>query len=404
MFVFISYPKKELGVFANHLAEELKDRKIDYFLDEEKIGSEDWNRKVRENIKKANAYVVLYLPEANIQNRYFHEELKKIKENSVGNDKKTTIPVTFSPNSADDLPSFLSRYNAIETNNTSVNLSTSWVKRIWIRYNAIETNNTGVKQSDNDGFWIRQIVDKIEDSGAIKLFKLKKNIFIASQIIAALLVIFLMFSEISEKKNIQTELKAEKVKVEEKQKQVIELERLRTGEYVCNLLIGKYKLDHPYTFIEKNGYRTVGNVDSTWETDKECEYDKHNNQYILKGKDTTYFDVEAFINKGYVTIATVKQEYLSEVFIDREGRLLNRKFYSTEYPPNEKNIIDIKNNNIVKLTDKQIIEKAKEVMGYRNEEHKKLETKGCYPLQGVKGGKIAVAFVCAHYTRVMEKK
>lgn len=380
MFVFISYPRKELGVFANHLAEELKDRKIDYFLDEEKIGSEDWNRKVRENIKKANTYVVLYLPEANIQNRYFHEELKKIKENSVGNDKKTIIPVTFSQNSAGDLPSFLNRYNAIET------------------------NITGVKQSDNDGFWIRQIVDTIEDSGARKLIKLKKNIFIASKIIAAILVILFMFLEISEKENIQIELKAEKVKVEEKQKQIIELERLRTGEYVCNLLIGKYKLDHPYTFIEKNGYRAVGNIDSIWETDKECEYDNHNNQYILKGKDTTYFDVEAFINKGYVTIATVKQEYLSEVFIDREGRLLNRKFYATEYPPNEKNIINIKNNNISKLTDKQIIEKAKKVMDYRNEMHKILETKGCYPLQGVKGGKIAVAFVCAHYTRTMEKK
>jgi hypothetical protein len=401
--IFISYPR-ELETFANQLTEELKDQGISFFLDKESIGPGRWNLEVEKNIKKAKIFVVLYLPKADYQGRYFYEELEKIgeefeKSKKLDWKKKIVIPVTFAA-SSNQIPSMLK----LLRNYLSLSAESKQLPPFLKKHNAIETDVPGIKQSKNDGYWVRKIVKIIKDWEENKIFKWIRLVIVILLAISACGIFLFSYKEINEKTSLEEKLAAEKLKVEKKQKLINELERLRTGEYICNSLIGKYKLDHPYTFVEKNGFRTVGNVNSTWETDEKCVHDKHNNQYILKGKDTTFFDVQIFINKKYVTIATVKQEYPSEVFIDMEGKLLKRKFYATEYPPREENIADIKNENIVKLTSEQIIKEVKKVMSYRDEEHRKLETKGCSPLQGLKGGKTAVAFVCAHYTRVMEKK
>ena len=240
----------------------------------------------------------------------------------------------------------------------------------------------------------------MENSSVNKFPKLKKHAIGISLIILVLITIFSYHK--STINTLLEELTREKEKVEVKQKKIDELQGIKNGEYVCDSLRGKYKLDHKYTFIEKNGSRTVANENSIWEAEK-CDYDKQKNQYKLKGMDTTYFDVEVIINKEYIKIATVKQEYPSEVFIDSEGKLLNRKFNTSDLPPDKNIVPSAENKNIIKLTEAQIIEKAKEVIRYRNEEHNKLRTKGCDPLQGIKGGKTAIAFVCNHYTRVMER-
>jgi hypothetical protein len=381
VFVFISYPRKELGAFARHLAEELKERKIDYFLDEESIGTENWPRKVEENVRKANVYVILFLKEttkeASGKRRYFLEELEKIKKDSVGNDKKTIIPVTFSPESPADLPAFLGRYNAIET------------------------DIIGTQQSEDDGYWIRRIAESI--GSAKKTSRIRKNLLSVFLGLIALGVTILNLSEMRINNQLQNELAMKNDQEKKFQNHIDELTNLKNGKYVCNSLRGNYRLDQRYTFVEENGYRSVANVDSTWSAKEECEYDKDNNLYILKGIDTTFFDVEVFINKKYVPIATVKQDYESRVFISSDGKLIGRKFKATTYPPDEKNITQIHNDDTVGFTESLIIEKAKEVMGYRNKKHKQLETKGCYPLLGVKGGNTAIAFVCADYIRVMER-
>lgn len=403
MHIFISYPR-ELETFASHLAEELKDKGISFFLDKESIDPGGWwDPEVEKNIRKAKIFVVLYLPKADYQGRYFYEELEKIgeefeKSKKLDWKKKIVIPVTFSVTSNQ-----ISLVFKLLRNHLSLSAESEQLPPFLKKHNAIETDVPGIKQSKNDGYWVRKIAKAIKDWEKNNIYKWVRLVFVVFLVISISVTFLYFYNEMNEKALLERKLVAEKSKVDKKLNRIAELERLKNGEYVCNSLVGKYKLDHPYTFVERNGFRTVGNINSTWETDEKCEYDKHNNQYILRGRDTTYFDVQIFINKKYVTIATVKQEYPSEVFIDKEGRLLKRKFYATEYPPREENITDIKNKNLAKLTDEQIIEEVKKVMSYRDEKHRELETKGCSPLLGTKGGKTAVAFVCAHYTRVMEK-
>ncbi len=103
MLVFISYPR-EFEKVAVALNAELKSRNIATFLDKESIYLTDvWRLEIEANIKKADIFVILYLPQAATPNRVFLTETERIKTTHGNDSRKRLITVIFSPTTPKDL-------------------------------------------------------------------------------------------------------------------------------------------------------------------------------------------------------------------------------------------------------------------------------------------------------------
>ncbi len=342
MLAFISYPR-EYEEYANTLVAGLEDRGIKTFLDKEDIRQGDvFTREIRNNIEKADIFIVLYLPSAVTESRYFSIELTRIKEVVQTNFKKV-IPVIFPPTKVKDLSPFYRIYQLIEAN------------------------------GDETDYWIEPIVTEIERLKKIKKRKLRtKTIFGIATL--AMLALFMSFYNPP-----------------------------INGKSECNSLIGNYKLDQEYTFSTENTAKSIANTNSTWKA-KKCEYKEENDTYILLGSKYTEFDIEIPIKDKNIRIATVSIKYPSKVIINnKDGKLIHRYFDISTEPTNINKYPTGKDKKGSKLDDSLIDEMIGGVLDFRNDKHSFLKTKGCSVAKGEKEYQLTLAFICHDYTRVMTR-
>ena len=376
MLAFISYPR-EFEKFANELVTELKMRGIKSFLDKENIEpTKLWKLEIEKNIEEADIFIVLYLPSAAIEGRYFYTEINRIQKN-LETSLKNLITVTFPPTKPADLLFFYRNYQLIQASS-----------------NGVETNH-----------WLDPIVTEIERLKKIKEHeqieqeRINKKSKIQTISILAILILGIVLSYLL---------------YEQKEKLVLENQKLKTelvlndpespkGEVVCNSLLGKCKLDQEYTFSYEKDAKSIANINTFWHAEK-CIYVQKDDQYILSGTEYTDFDIEIPIEDKYIRIATITIKYPSEVRINNtDGKLVSRFFNAMTEPENVKKYPTGKDKKGPELNDDFIDQKIKEVLNFRDEKHNLLQTKGCEPAKGDKEHRLALAFICHDYTRVMVK-
>lgn len=380
MLVFISYPR-ELEIFAEKLAIALNNRNIDTFRDLDNIRpGEIWNNKIEDNIERADFFVIFYLATV-IDNRegFFKIEVDRIVKKCRNNKSLGLITIVFPPTKPEELPIYLA---------TRQNLTARNEERIHP--------------------WIYEIIDEVRLKNSTKL-KFKWHILLVLMSTLIFFLIIALYNIYNEKEERQNLLKNTENDLKETK---LRLLKLPIGESVCNSLRGIYQLDHEYVFSRETDSRSIATHDTTWHTTVEnCTFNEKDNFYTLKGIDKTYFDVEAIIDGKYIRIATVLLSYDSEVHIrNSDGMLIDRTFNAV-IPPGEvkKNDITIypngKFNELAKkLSDDFIYKKTYEVLNNRYRKHQEIKSQGCDPMRGYRGNRIAISFVCPHYTRVMVKK
>lgn len=194
MLVFISYPR-EYGAVAEALDAELRSRNVDTFLDKEKIAPSDvWQLKIESNIKKADIFVVLYLPEAATRERFFLTETERIKT-AYGNDsRKKLITVIFSPTTPKDLPAYFRTHQILIA------------------------DAIGLDEDEKDGYWINQVVQEVQRLK--EKIKLKWRQVIARTALAiGVTVIVLLYNERTTKiEQLQEEIERLQKEIERSQK------------------------------------------------------------------------------------------------------------------------------------------------------------------------------------------
>lgn len=399
MLVFISYPR-ELQELAEILDAELSSRKIRTFLDTEHIPLAGyWRLKIEEAIKEADFFIILYSVEAaEDSNRYFSIELKRIESKCKSNNSTELVTVLFPPAKSESLgPYFWKRQHILATSRDK-NASHQWTEKILLGIERfIELKSVAInKQSKKESKLVWPI--------SALLFTLIT--FLAGSG-------FVLSNEKNEKTELQNKLSEVQSILDNTTNDLNEakknLLKPPLGELVCNSLLGHYELGHEYVFSWDVNSRSIATHDTTWHAVKCIPNDK-DNKYSLKGIDKTFFDVETIIEGKYVRIATVPLTYESEVHINNlDGRLIDRVFNAV-IPPEEVKKEDIKiyprgkNKELAKkLSNDFIYSKTDEVLRARYEMHKRIKSSGCSPMQGYRGTRTAIAFVCAHYTRVMVK-
>lgn len=208
MLVFISYPR-EFEKVAAALNAELKSRGILTFLDKESINlATVWQEEIEANIRKADIFVILYLPEAATRNRVFLTEIERIKT-SYGNDsRKRLITVIFPPATPKDLPPYFRTHQILIA------------------------DATGLEEDEKDGYWINQIVQEV---GAIKeKRKLKwRQVTVRTVVVVGAIVIALLYNERADKQ----------IKLQRSQE---EIERLKKEKRVQKPFEGEWKYRSQY--------------------------------------------------------------------------------------------------------------------------------------------------------------
>lgn len=244
MFVFISYPR-EFDAVAAKLDAELKSRNINRFLDREGINLGDvWKLKIESNIKKSSVFIILYLPAAATQDRFFLTETEHIKKECEKNLKKI-ITVIFSPTVPRDLPPFFTNHQILEA------------------------RAEGFRANERDGYWIDQIVQEVERLKEIEKLdhqfkaKIKRRQIIARTALttAGVIIAGLLYSKPPVPSSFG--------------------DRVLDGESMCNSLVGAYELHQGYVFTEGIDARSIAK-NASWKASN-CEYRDRNATYILKG-------------------------------------------------------------------------------------------------------------------------
>ncbi|MBA2483657.1 MAG: toll/interleukin-1 receptor domain-containing protein [Nitrosomonas sp.] len=384
MLVFISYPR-ELVRFAEILDIELSNRNIDTFIDKNGIPpGATWSVEIDKYIHKADLFVVLYSTKA-LENpeKFFQIEVDLIERYCKSDNNLKLITIVFPPTKPNDLrPFFKARQYLLASENEFE--AHNWVHKILQEISKLKE----IKSN--------QRIEEIE-----KKWKFKWHI---SVFIILLLAILLVVDEIdlliTGGGNTTNGVNGAGASI---------IKPPSIGETVCNSLRGKYELDHEYVFSWDANSRSIATYETTWHTSEDsCSYNEKDDFFTLKGIDRTYFDVETIIDGKYVRIATVLLSYTSEVhIINADGRLVDRIFNAV-IPPEEVKKEDIriyphgKTNELAKsLDDDFIFKKTYEVLRARYEKHKKIRSKGCSPMRGYIGTRLAISFVCPHYSRVM---
>jgi hypothetical protein len=172
-----------------------------------------------------------------------------------------------------------------------------------------------------------------------------------------------------------------------------------TGEPMCKSLIGHYKLHFNYIFGEKDGMRLIARRGEL--RTASCESSKEKGIFILKGEDTTDFDIEVLINGKYELVATGTFDYPSQLRIGENGKLISRTF---DVPPGNPKLTSyhhLLEQRGVPANIKEINGQIDKALELRAQKHIDLVTKSCDPAIGKLGGRDTLALICQDYTRVM---
>ena len=313
---------------------------------------------------------MLYSPEAAKPGRTFFSEINRIETECRRNINKKLLPIIFPPTKPRDLlPYFGNRQCVI-------------------------AEAKGEIDQDSHSFWIDQVVQDIERFNEIE--KLEKD-----------------QRDLEEAKKNE---EIRKIKSQNRLRQIIARITLASaggiiifmlynkpidGESVCHSLMGSYTLQQKYLFTSGMDTRSIA-TNATWKATG-CEYDERNETYVLKGEDDTDFDIEFVTSGKFARIATATFIYPSQVTISKDGKLLGRTFAPVKKPQGIKKFYQDRDGNNFNRPESFIDEKIDEVIAIRNKTQKDPEVTSCMPLLGQTGGKIAIAFVCHDYTRVMVK-
>lgn len=176
---------------------------------------------------------------------------------------------------------------------------------------------------------------------------------------------------------------------------------VETGEPVCISLIGNYKLHFNYVFGEKDGTRLIARRGAL--KTASCEPTKEQGVFILKGEDTTDFDIEVLINGKYELVAMGTFDYPSELRIGENGKLISRTFDVPRDRPKLTHYYHLLEQKGVPTDINQIDGQIAKALETRAQIHIALVTKSCDPAIGKLGGRDTLAFICQDYTRVMVK-
>lgn len=168
---------------------------------------------------------------------------------------------------------------------------------------------------------------------------------------------------------------------------------------ICEALKGKYRLHSDYVFSEGAGTRLTAKRASWNATD--CEPSKEPGNFVLKGEESTDYDIEVIIQDKYERVATGTYTYSSEILIGASGRLISRVFEVAKDPPSlERYYIDLKKNGLIK-NQSDIDEKIKTALEIRDKKYEGVATKYCTPALSTTAGRTVFVFICEGYTRVM---
>jgi hypothetical protein len=387
MLVFISYPK-EFEVAAEALKAQLASNNIKIFLDKDAIEPGDnWMNRLLIGIAKADIFVVLYMPEADIGGRIFHIEASRIVNACEGNEHKRLIPVIFPPATVEQVtPNFSVRHFVLaDVAGDAKRGHEGWVDEV-IQEIILERRRNTLK-------WWRQIATVVSFVAIIGVVLLSINVKKFSETI---------IGRDEHINHLLAELASQRTLIREKDEQVSKLKEQQQGNIVCNKLRGKYALDHKYTFIEGTNARSVA-TSATWVA-KSCEFSREDNEWILEGDETTDFDVEMNVKGKWVRIARATYNYSSRVRISADGIPLGRTFTAVLLPTGEPKWFDKDNNgNSLNLTREEMKAAFDAITALRNERHEKMITAPCDTATRKKNGALTVLFTCGDYTRVMVK-
>lgn len=174
-----------------------------------------------------------------------------------------------------------------------------------------------------------------------------------------------------------------------------------SSQRICEVLKGKYRLHFDYVFSEGAGTRLTAKG-ASWNATS-CEPSKEVGNFILKGDESTDYDIEVIIKDKYERVATGTYTYSSEVLIGATGRLISRVFEVAKDPPKlERYHVNLEKNGLIN-DQSDIDRKIKAALEIRDKKYEGLITKYCTPALSTTAGRTVFVFICEGYTRVMVK-
>lgn len=167
----------------------------------------------------------------------------------------------------------------------------------------------------------------------------------------------------------------------------------------CEALKGNYRLHSDYVISEGAGTRLTAKR-ASWSATS-CEPSKEAGGFVLKGEDTTDYDIEIIINDKYVRVASGTYIHSSEVLIGESGRLISRISEIAKNPSRlEKYRIGLgKNDSLTSQGD--IDRKIKVALEVRDKKYGGQAVQHCTPALGTTAGRTMFIFICKGYTRAM---
>lgn len=172
------------------------------------------------------------------------------------------------------------------------------------------------------------------------------------------------------------------------------------GEEMCGLLKGIYKLHFNYVFSKEDGTEITAKK-GIWKANT-CE-PKQKGGFVLKGEDSTDFEIKILINNTYLPVAKGTFYYPSEVLIDEKGRPTSRIFEIARESRNLKIDEHVLEKHDLNKNRSFIEAEIKRALEIRDRKHDGMTTSYCAPAMGKMGERDTLAFICKDYTRVMVK-
>ena len=353
MLVFISYPR-EFKEAAIKLEVELRNRRFNTFLDVEEINLTDiWRVRIEENINKASVFVILYDPNTANQKRFFFVELERIRRERQS---RKIITVIFPPTKPKDLPPFLNCHQLIE---------------------AITNGHT---DDGNDIYWTDKVIQEIERLRNIQKDAMKywlKFILPITAIItlAGIVMTVLIYPSAPD-------------------------DTPAISKTTCESLLGNYQLLRSYVYLEEKDIRATS-VDGSWKAHS-CKSGGTEGLYVLEGDNTTAHRIEIKIKNTYEYVADGINIAASEITIDKDGRLTNRKIL---FPVDRKPEITEQNfNGKIWIDHTNFIRtKLDEYIALTRIKHRDRNMRCTAALGKNENNQDVIASICPSYIRVMVK-
>jgi hypothetical protein len=135
----------------------------------------------------------------------------------------------------------------------------------------------------------------------------------------------------------------------------------------------------------------------------ECEAAKAG-EFILKGIDTTQFEVELVVQGEYQLAGTGEYNYPSEIRIGKDGKLISRTFDVPSKSPDPKYYYEELKKRGYSKDFEYFKKEIKRALAVRDAIHTGATTKSCEAALGDEGGRTILVFICHDYARVMVQK